>query len=145
MTSPDRESLPGYLRKRMQEKDIRSLRELARISGIGPQTASRLLAGEGIPDEVTLRRVADALVVPLPQLRELAGRPRGELTPFVLPARADQLSEGQRAVVLSVVDALLDASSGREQPVAEGEALRLVGRLRDPDGPTPRGRSAHTE
>lgn len=135
MTSPERNPLGGYLREQMAARDVSSLRELARAAGIGATTASRLLSGDGAPAEVTLRRVADALAVPLPRLRELAGRPRGEPRPFVLPPRADQLTDRQRAVVLSVVDALLDASSGRNYAITQSSPLHLVGRRRDPDGP----------
>lgn len=121
----------------MDELDIRSIRELARRAGIGPETARRLLAGEGGPDELTLRRVAEALALPLQQVRARAGRPAGERTPFRLPPEADQLTDRQRSVILSMVQVLLDAASGQVEPVAYRDAPRLVGRLRDPDGPDP--------
>ncbi len=137
MTSSDQEPLRVYLRRRMDELDVRSIRELARRAGVGVQTASRLLNAEGVPDELTLRRVADALGLPLQQIRAHAGRPVGERTAFRLPAEADQLNDRQRSVIIAMVHVLLDSSSERDEPVAYCDAPRLVGRLRDPDGPDP--------
>lgn len=69
--------------------------------------------------------IAEALEVPVTQVLRLAGRriPQG---PFVLPRRADTLTKNERAVVLSVVDAILDAAAQERHAVegADGEAGR---------------------
>lgn len=80
---------------------------LARHAGISQGTAHRyigLRAGEYTPSEETLRRFAHAFDVPLPDLRELAHRPRGEASSFrdLIPAKFDQLSRPQRAMLLEM-------------------------------------------
>jgi transcriptional regulator with XRE-family HTH domain len=104
------ESLPDYLRQRMDELGISSIRALAARVGISPETARRLLTRSKTPDEQTLRKIAEGLPAPIQRLRELAGRPPGEASPFVLPPVADQLNERERDVILQMVFALLDAS-----------------------------------
>lgn len=106
-----RSQLPAFLRQRMDEVGIVSLRQLAARAEISPETARRLLDGTRAPSEPTLAKVAAVLGVPLTRLRTLAGRPSGEAVPFRLPPEADQLNEQQRDVVLSLVRSLLDASS----------------------------------
>jgi hypothetical protein len=66
--------------------------------------------------------LALALDVPLSRVLAVAGRriPQG---PFVLPKRAEALTKSERGVVLSVVDAILDAAAQRR---GAGEALRPV-------------------
>src|SRR5215213_288767 len=66
--------------------------------------------------------LALALDVPLTKVLAVAGRriPQG---PFVLPKRAEALTKSERGVVLSVVDAILDAAAQRR---AATEQLRSV-------------------
>jgi transcriptional regulator with XRE-family HTH domain len=119
--------LAAYLRRRMDELGIGSDRALAARVGVAHGTISKLMRGvTRVPDEVTLRRLADGLPAPLPLLRELAGRPRGDLGPFRLPPEADQLDTDQRALVVAVIRGLL----GARAPVVV-DRPRLVGRLRD--------------
>jgi hypothetical protein len=71
--------------------------------------------------------IAEALEVPVTDVLHLAGRriPQG---PFVLPRRAETLTKSERAVVLSVVDAILDAAGQeREQDEAGGATGSTVG------------------
>lgn len=147
MTGPG-SALPGYLRERMAEAGITSLRGLATRVGIAPETARRLLGGMATPDELTLRKLADGLPAPLPVLRRMAGVPSGERTPFVLPPEADQLDGRQRQVVLAMVHALLDASTratGRDGRDAQQPVARLVGRPRDPGKPADESRPDSSE
>jgi hypothetical protein len=75
--------------------------------------------------------IAEALEVPVTDVLRLAGRriPQG---PFVLPRRAETLTKSERSVVLSVVDAILDAAAQeREQdadqpPQKSTKSLRAV-------------------
>src|SRR4051794_17554968 len=66
--------------------------------------------------------LALALDVPLTTVLEVAGQ-RIPLGPFVLPKRAETLTKGERAVVLSVVDAILSAA---DQERSAGEVMRAV-------------------
>ncbi len=75
------------------------------------ETLRLLLRGQhsGVISRDTAQGIAQALEVPLEQVLRLAGQrvPQG---PFTLPERADTLVPAERAVVLSVVDAILDAA-----------------------------------
>jgi hypothetical protein len=136
------ETLASYVRGRMDEVGIDSIRGLATRTGIAPETARRILVrDEATPDERTLQKIAENLPASIQKLRRLAGRPAGEREPFLLPPEADQLDERQRSVVLAVVHALLDAATaGVQQPGgsdvthASSHRPRLVGRARDTNG-----------
>lgn len=68
--------------------------------------------------------IAEALEVPVDDVLRLAGRriPQG---PFVLPRRAETLTKSERAVVLSVVDAILDAAAQEREQDAETDSDKL--------------------
>lgn len=72
----------------------------------------------------TAEGLALALDLPLEAVLGVAGQriPQG---PFVLPKRADTLTKSERAVVLSMIDAILDAAD-QERPGAEPEPVRAV-------------------
>lgn len=122
----------------LQELVDRRLTELG--SGRGPMSTRQAAARSGgkvsyetlrlikigqhsgsISQEVA-EGIAEALEVPVTDVLTLAGRriPQG---PFVLPRRAETLTKSERAVVLSVVDAILDAAA-QERESEEG--LRAV-------------------
>jgi hypothetical protein len=69
--------------------------------------------------------IAQALEVPVDDVLRLAGRriPQG---PFVLPRRAETLTKSERAVVLSVVDAILDAAVQERHQDDAPQSLRAV-------------------
>lgn len=136
-------SLADYVRDHMVERGIPNPTRLAASAGLAHETVRRIFAGVGQPSETTIEKLAAAIGGSIPQMRLLAGRPAGELEPFVLPPEANQLGAREREVVRSMVQALLDASDRRADirpdPSASGptrSAPRLVGRLRDTDGPT---------
>lgn len=129
-----RHELAGYLRDRMDDLGIVSIRGLAARVGVAPETARRLLAGTSAPDEATLRKLAEGLPASLPMLRRMSGRPSGTGTPFRLPPEADQLDARQRSVIVSMVHALLAASSTERPRNGVGsDKLRLAGRPRNPN------------
>ena len=70
--------------------------------------------------------LALALDVPLSRVLAVAGRriPQG---PFVLPKRAEALTKSERGVVLSVVDAILDAAAQRRPAPEELRAVAAEG------------------
>jgi hypothetical protein len=136
-------ALADYVRDHMVERGITNPTRLAAKAGLAHETVRRIFAGVGHPSETTIEKLAAAIGGSIPQMRLLAGRPAGELEPFVLPPEANQLGAREREVVRSMVQALLDASDRRtdirSDPSVSGpthSAPRLVGRLRDPDGPT---------
>jgi hypothetical protein len=81
--------------------------------------------------------LALALDVPLSRVLAVAGRriPQG---PFVLPKRAEALTKSERGVVLSVVDAILDAAAQSRGSSAPADAppaeLRPVAHEADEPG-----------
>jgi transcriptional regulator with XRE-family HTH domain len=136
MAESERDS--GYLRQRMNEVGISSMRALAARTGIAPETARRVLTRQKAPDEQTLRKIAEGLPAPIQKLRELAGRPRGSSTPFVLPPEADQLSESQRDLILRMVSALLDASGRDDDRTERADANADADTFRSADRSTGR-------
>src|SRR3954453_12708801 len=70
--------------------------------------------------------LALALDVPLTRVLAVAGRriPQG---PFVLPKRAEALTKSERGVVLSVVDAILDAAAQRRAVTGELRSVAAEG------------------
>lgn len=72
-----------------------------------------------ISDE-TADALATMLDIPVDQVLEAAGQ-RKRLGRFELPRRADRLDDGERKVVLGVVDAILDAAERSQKgKVVEG-------------------------
>lgn len=98
-----------------QRRGLDSLRDIERHTGVGRETIRKLYAGIGMPAETTLKKLSESLGLSLTVLRELAGRPVGESTPFVVPPEADQLTDRQRRVVLDMIAALLEAGRGVTQ------------------------------
>jgi transcriptional regulator with XRE-family HTH domain len=94
-----------------------SLREVAELSGGIVSHSSVHAIEHGARSEVgdeTLDGLAKALGVPIDRLRRAAGvRTPDVQEPFVLPRRASRLSRKEREVVLSMVDALLEAKKRR--------------------------------
>lgn len=106
--------LATLIQQRMDELGIRSGRGLARRTENAPDgaldqaTIAKYRKGSAqTPDEQTLRSLAHALALPVQQLRETCGLPRGDLGPFVLPPEADRLDAKAREAVLTVIRALL--------------------------------------
>jgi hypothetical protein len=109
MTEPTTQptTLAEYVRGRMTELGLTTLRDLQSRTGLALETGRRVLDGRGV-SEVTLKRISDGLGLPLPRLRELAGQPRGEAEPFELPIRANQLNDRQRRAIVELIDSFLD-------------------------------------
>lgn len=76
--------------------------------------------GHSSISDATADALATMLGVPVNQVLEAAGQ-RQRRGPFELPRRADRLSDGERQVVLDVVDAILTA--GTRQPAAPADEL----------------------
>lgn len=117
MTDENPETLPTYIRQAMDQRGLTSLRDVTKQTGVAHEAVRRILDGRiATPTEQTLKKLADGLGLSLTKLRELAGRPRGETTPFTLPREFDQLTMRQRRVLLEVGFALLEAA-GKDAPV----------------------------
>ena len=131
--------LADYIHDRMVERGIPSRTRLAAAAGLAHETVRRVFAGKGRPSETTIEKIAAAIGGSVPQMRLLAGRPPGELEPFVLPPEANRLGMREREVVRSMIQALLDAAERSTGPSVSDptrSALRRVGRLRDTDSAT---------
>jgi transcriptional regulator with XRE-family HTH domain len=106
-------SLSDFLADQMIEHGIRTHRELGEFIKVAPATATRLLHGDRVPHEDTLRKIAVAFDEDITVIRELAQRPIGASEPFELPREFDQLTPGQRDVVRRVCWELLYAGASR--------------------------------
>lgn len=85
-----------------------------------------------------------ALDLPLQTILEVAGQriPQG---PFELPKRADTLTKSERAVVLSVIDAILDAAEQKRPGASVEPPVRAVASTgRRPGGSSAGARRAST-
>lgn len=140
MSAQDDAHLAEYILERMHAAGLPTSHALAKAAGISPDTMRHVLLGSRVPSERTLERIAEAIGGSLPRMRLLAGQPRGEAEPFILPPEANQLTMRQRQVVLSMISALLNTPDPAEDenpagPVADQtrSAPRLVGRLRNTD------------
>lgn len=117
----------SHLSKKLQELNTQQLsnRRIAdRATQLGHAihhaTVARYMRGEhpNPPKIEALEAIAIGLGVPLSLLEEAAARPfTGE--PFKLPRRADALTESERAVIISMIDALIDAKTPPPFPAAD--------------------------
>lgn len=113
-----RDPLPEPWRSELEIKGISSKRGLATKAGISPQTAKRLIDGEGSPSHATVAAVADALFDgDRERVWRLAGFDRQDHGDWTLPPEASLLDPDQRAAVLAVVRAMLPA----EQRAGDGD------------------------
>ena len=87
-------------------------RPLATHIGMDHTRLRRLLLGGGTTNEAILQ-VADAFKVDPNVIRELRGEQPIKYEPFTLPDDAGRLNHNERAVIRSMVRALLDARNGR--------------------------------
>jgi hypothetical protein len=113
-----RDPLPEPWRSELEIKGIHSKRGLATKAGISPQTAKRLIDGEGSPSHATVAAVADAIFGGnRDRVWELAGFERQDHGDWSLPPEASLLDPEQRAAVLAVVRAMLPP----EQRAGDGD------------------------
>jgi transcriptional regulator with XRE-family HTH domain len=103
-------SLGRMLRDRMDELGIVHGREAALACGVNKDTINGLISGRlrGVPREDTLRRISAWTKVPIQDVREAAGRPRGEAEPFVPPDFFHELSQAERDAVVAMGRAFHD-------------------------------------
>jgi hypothetical protein len=118
-------------------------RNLARRSGglVSVSTLNNIATGRhsGRLTDDSIRGIALAIGRSADDIARIAGTElTDELPPFVLPKRANRLTQPQRRVIVSVVDAILSAAdtSGQKRPtriVTEPTEPRRVARQR-PEG-----------
>jgi hypothetical protein len=122
-------ALSELLAARMAERGVGSSRELARLTrkparerGLQPlsgvSVASYVGGSHGKVGERAMRLLADALALPIEQVRTAAGAPPGEPEPYEPPPEAAQLSRTQRLAV----DQIIRLLAGTE-PAAEGSRM----------------------
>jgi hypothetical protein len=101
----------------MAELDLSFRRAAARSGGlVSHATLNNIVLGRhsGHFDDETLRGVALALDLAQSKVREAAGEDRQTPSEFRLPKKANRLTPAERAAILKMVDALLDAHSDRK-------------------------------
>jgi len=129
------------LQRRIREasREAGGYRSLARRTGglVSVSTLNNIATGRhsGRLTDATVRGIALAIDLPAKEVARIAGAQLAdELPPFVLPKRANRLSQPQRRVILSVVDAILTATDAgqraRSAPSADATALKRVARRR---------------
>ncbi len=121
-----------------------SRRAAARSQGkVSYETLRLLRIGQhsGAISQEVAEGLALALDVPVATVLQVAGQriPQG---PFVLPRRADTLTKSERAVVLGVVDAILDAAEKDRSQDAPLSARAVAQAGRRPGGSTSGSRGA---
>lgn len=134
-----RDPLPEPWRTELERKGISSKRGLASRVGISPQTAKRLIDGEGQPRPETVAAVADEIFGgDRTKVWALAGHQRQDHGEWSLPPEASQLDPEQRKAVLAVVRAMLppevrkrgddggDAAATNVVPMTKAEEMQQV-------------------
>ena len=105
-----------------------SRREIARKTGVAPETINRIMRDEGDPDAATVDKIAHALKLDVQKAREAVDKPRGESSPYEPPAEANLLDERQRRAVDEIIRVIVasqgvgNAVEATTQSDAPGEA-----------------------
>lgn len=89
-----------------------TFRDLDRnVEGVALNTIRRALLGIGDPSRRVVAAIAEALALTPEQFSAIRSKVNGAepTAPFVLPTRADLLNQRERAAVVEIVNALLDA------------------------------------
>lgn len=115
-----------YFKKRDIEFTFRALER--KVQSVAPGTIIRALTGQGKPTGRTVAAISEALGITTEKFYELRGEPAAD--PFILSGRASQLTTTERAVVRSVVDAILNAKEARHAISADSST---------PSGTPPQG------
>ena len=108
-----------------------TFRALERKTGVAANTIIRALNGEKKTTARVVTALCEALGISTETFYEMQGKPVVE--PFVLPARASQLTTREREVVRDVVHALLDAheqASAKSDAPPEGDKDKEANRSR---------------
>ena len=103
-----------------------SRREIARKTGVAPETINRIMRDEGDPDAATVDKIALALKIDVQKAREAVAKPRGEVVPYTPPAEANLLSDHQRRLIDEVIRAIV-ATRGAGYAVEDDEKPRTSG------------------
>jgi hypothetical protein len=113
----------GELRQavRLAADDAGGYRTLAgrSMGRISPSTLNNIATGKhsGVMKSEQLAGLAMVIGRPAPEVARMLGQPYADPgRPFTLPERANALTQQQRRVVLSVVDAILSAQQAATAP-----------------------------
>lgn len=103
--------LSSYLDTAKGDRSIDAVVAKAASAGhkIDRATVARYVSGQGAkrPPEGVLRALAAGLDLDVRDLRELAGKPRGELGPYVPVDEAAQLNESQRRAIDALIKSIV--------------------------------------
>lgn len=152
-----RETLQDLMARRLREMGRRrgrsaltlreaheALRDATGATPVSYETCRKILKGEhsGHISDPTADALSIMLDVSVGEILTAAGQ-RPRLGKFSLPSRADRLDDRERRVVLSVVDAILDAAEGGAEVVRLPESLdTVIARLSESDAETVRALAA---
>lgn len=130
--------LSSYLETAKGERSIDAV--VAKASGAGHKidraTVARYVSGQGAknPPDTVLRALAAGLDLDVRDLRELAGKPRGEMGPYVPVDEAARLSEEQRRAIDMLIKSIVGATAVVETPEDKADRRRrtepTVGQVR---------------
>lgn len=115
-------TLSDLLRKHMPAgKSARWVSRQAEDKGhaLSPATATAYLGDRhGTPTEPVLAAFSEVLTIPIDRLREAAGQPKGERTPYIPPAEADRLSQRQRLALNELIRSFVatEEAPGEQEP-----------------------------
>ncbi|MFA7266666.1 MAG: hypothetical protein WC054_10175 [Candidatus Nanopelagicales bacterium] len=112
----------GLVDKRTGEPSLNAFSR--RFSTPSLETLRNTIHGLRTPSEPTLAAVAEALNIPLPTIREWAGRPAGEAAPYSPPPEADQMNTRQRKAVDELIRSMV-AAPAAEVPASSKPGRRL--------------------
>ncbi|MGX9296083.1 helix-turn-helix domain-containing protein [Tsukamurella paurometabola] len=96
--------LADLIRAKVPEK---SNRQIAKAVGVAPGTIDGIMRGDRAPGLDTLDKIAHALKIPIEQLREAAGQPRGEAAPYSPPPEANLLNDPQRRALDELIKSIV--------------------------------------
>lgn len=102
-----RRETPEPWKTLMERRGIGSLRHLAREAGVSNPAVTRLVHGDGVSQDETIRRVADALGLDLPTMYAHVGMESPEAEPYVPPAEANRLTARQRRAIDEMIRAIV--------------------------------------
>lgn len=116
-----------YFKKRGIEPKFRALHQRVE-DHLALNTVIRALTGDGTSSKRVVKKLADELGITPAQFNTVRATLAGQkpVEPFSLPDRAAQLDKRERAVITSMINALLDArNKSADQPEMSPGAIDL--------------------
>ena len=98
--------LSDLLKQHQGDRGVRAIGRACEAHGVAESTVAPYFSGRhGAPSEKVLYALAQVMPLPLTQLREAAGVPRGETEPYVAPDEANRMNQRQRDAIDDLIRA----------------------------------------